>query len=303
VSLSLITQVRPRMGTLLAITAPCAGSAGDDGAVGAAFDIAAQAERVMSRHDPRSPLSRLNRQDRPGGLRSVELAAVVRTARDLARQLEGAFDPTVAPLLDLWQAAARRRRLPCQAALRCALAAVGADGLHITTDHVAFARPGMRLDLGAVGKGLALDQICATLRRAECGPILLNCGESSLAAIGHPGDGWRVVLRHPSGGFLGEFPLRNRACSTSAALGQTMRIRKQVLGHIINPRTGQPLSRTAQVSVLARSAAIAEAVSTALLVLGRGAVDEVSHRMKVDVCWVDGSGVYTTPWFPLRRFV
>lgn len=302
-SLSLITQVRPRMGTLLAITAPCARSVGD-GAVGAAFDIAAQAEGVMSRHDPHSPLSRLNRQDRPGGLRSVEFAAAVRTARDLARQLHGAFDPTVAPLLDVWRTAARRRRLPCQAALRCALAAVGADGLRITTDHVAFTRPGMRLDLGAVGKGLALDQISATLRRAECGPILLNCGESSLAAIGHPpGDGWRVVLRHPSGGFLGEFPLRDRACSTSGALGQTVRIGKQVLGHIVDPRTGQPLSRAAQVTVLARSAAIAEAVSTALLVLGRGAVDEVSHRMKVDVCWVDGSGVYTTPWFPLRRFV
>lgn len=292
------------MGTLLAVTAPCARSRGEDGGVRTAFEIAGRAERVMSRHDPQSLLSRLNRQEQPGGLRSAELAPVVRTACDLARQLHGAFDPTVAPLLDVWRTAARRRRLPSRAELRGALAAVGADGLRITTDHVAFTRPGMRLDLGAVGKGLALDQIAATLRQAESDPMLLNFGESSLIAIGRsPGDRWRVVLRHPSGGFLGEFPLRDRACSTSGALGQTVRIEKQVLGHIVDPRTGKPLSHAAQVTVLARSAAVAEAVSTALLVLGRGAVDEVSHRMKGDVCWVDGSGVYITPGFPLRRFV
>jgi thiamine biosynthesis lipoprotein ApbE len=55
--------------------------------------------------------------------------------------------------------------------------------------------------------------------------------------------------------------------------------------------------------VLARSAVVAEAVSTALLVLGRDAIDAVAHQMEVDVCWADRTGVYTTPWFPLKRFV
>ena len=292
------------MGTFLAVTAPRAGSRGEDRAVCAAFDIAARAERVMSRHDPQSPLSRLNRQDRAAGVRSAELASVVRTARDLAAQLWGAFDPTVAPLLEVWRAAARRGRRPCESDVQRALARVGAAGLLVIGNHIAFAHPGMGMDLGGLGKGLALDQISAMLRQAACASMLVNFGESSLVAIGQPPrDRWRIVLRHPGGGFAGEFPLRDRACSTSATLGQTVRVKGRALSHIVDPRTGRPVSHPAQVTVLAQSAAVAEAVSTALLVLGRGAVDRVSHQMNVDVCWVDEAGIYTTPWFPLTRSV
>lgn len=292
------------MGTFLAVTAPRVGSRGEDRAVRAAFDIAGRAERVMSRHDSQSPLSRLNRQDRAAGVRSAELASVVRTARDLAGQLWGAFDPTVAPLLQVWRAAARRGRLPCESEVQRALARVGAAGLLVIGDHIAFAHPGMGMDLGGLGKGLALDQISAMLRQAECASMFVNFGESSLVAIGQlPRDRWRVVLRHPFGGFAGEFPLRDRACSTSATLGQTVRVKGRALSHIVDPRTGRPVSYTAQVTVLAQSAAVAEAVSTALLVLGRRAIDQVSHQMNVDVCWIDAAGIYTTPWFPLRRFV
>jgi thiamine biosynthesis lipoprotein len=291
------------MGTFLAVSAPSSWARRENGPVRAAFDIAAHAERIMSCHDPESHVSRLNRRDR-AGLHSRELAPVVRTARDLARRLQGAFDPTVTPLLDVWRMAARRRRLPHESELQDALAHVGAAGLLVTGDHIAFAQPGMSLDLGALGKGLALDQISAMLRQAECPPMFINFGESSLVAIGQPPrDHWRVVLRHPCGRFAGEFPLRDHACSTSATLGQTMRVNGCVLSHILDPRTGRPVSHIAQVTVLARSAAVAEAVSTALLVLGRGAIDQVSHQMNVDVCWVDGTGIYTTPWFPLTRFV
>ncbi len=71
--------------------------------------------------------------------------------------------------------------------------------------------------------------------------------------------------------------------------------------HIIDPRTGRPVPALAQVTVLAHSAARAEAISTALLVLGRNSLRQISRTLAVDVCWIDRSGVYTTPGFRLRR--
>jgi len=109
----------------------------------------------------------------------------------------------------------------------------------------------------------------------------------------------RLLLRHPAGGFVGEFSLGSRACSTSATFGQTLRAGSRRVGHVLDPRTGRPVRSAALVTVLARSAAVAEAASTALLVLGRSAVDAMARRLNIDACWVDRSGVYTTPRFPL----
>src|SRR5438034_7802287 len=71
--------------------------------------------------------------------------------------------------------------------------------------------------------------------------------------------------------------------------------------HVLDPRTGRPVRVMAQVTVLARSAAVAEAASTALLVLGRSSVATLAARLNLDACWVDRAGVSTTPRFPLHR--
>lgn len=299
----IVTHVRPRMGTLLALSMPAAGSDEHARHARAAFDVAARGERVMSRYEATSDLSRLNRAAGiPTGVRSAELARILRTARNLSRRLEGAFDPTVGPLLDLWRGAARCGHPPSGGTLERALARVGSGALRVTGDRIALPRRGMAVDLDGFAKGLALDRIASTLRRDGCASAFLNFGESSLMAIGRPPEGrWRVVLRDPLGGFVGEFTLRDRACSTSATFGQRLQVGSRTVGHIVDPRTGQPLTRPAQVTVVAASAATAEAVSTALLVLGRGAVDRIAHRLHVDVCWIDRAGIYTTPWFVLRR--
>ncbi|HEV8441005.1 MAG TPA: FAD:protein FMN transferase [Methylomirabilota bacterium] len=290
------------MGTLLALSLP------DDVLehhlryVTVAFETAARWERVMSRHDRDSELGRLNRTaGSAAGRRAPELAAVLRAARRLSDRLHGAFDPTVGPLLDLWRRAARRGRFPSARAVAAALAGVGAAALEITGDRVALPHRGASVDLDGFGKGLTLDRMAATLRRDRCPSAFLNFGESSLKAVGRaPRGRWSVRLRHPFGGFAGEFTVRD-ACSTSATFGRPLRLGGRIIGDVIDPRNGIPVTREAQVTVVSSSAAIAEAVSTALLVLGRGAVDEIANRMGVDVCWIDRSGIHTTPGFVLRR--
>ena len=80
-----------------------------------------------------------------------------------------------------------------------------------------------------------------------------------------------------------------------------MRLGRTVLGHIVDPRTGKPLRRHAQVTVLAPSATVAEALSTALLVLGPRALHDVARDFGIDACWIDRRGIRTTPGFGIRR--
>ena len=298
----LVTHVRPRMGTLLAVTLPAEHS-GLSPEVSRVFGTATAWERVMSHHAMATPLTRLNRRaGDPRGVVSRALAAAVGLGRDLAARTGGAFDPTVAPLSRLWRDAARRGRLPSAPELERARRLVGWRTIEIHASRVVLRTRGMALDLGALGKGIALDRIARGLRRGGCRSALVNFGESSLVAIGGPHRGrWRIALRHPDGGFAGEFILNDRACSTSATGGQTVRLGRMVLGHIVDPRTGKPLHRRAQVTVLAPSATVAEAVSTALLVLGPRAMERLARDFGIDACWIDRAGIRTTAGFELRR--
>ena len=297
------------MGTWLALSVPApageCGLAADRWArdVHTTFDLAASCERAMSRHDPGSDLARLNRAaGSPAEIASAPLAGALRVASRLSHRLDGAFDPTVGPLLELWRRASVRSAPPDPQDLERVLARVGVGALEIAEDRVRLRRRGMSLDLDGIGKGLALDRIVDALKRDGCASALLNFGESSLLAVGRPRRGhWTVALRDPAGGFVGTFSLRDRACSTSSTLARPIRVGRQIVGDVVDPRTGHLVTRDAQVTVLAHSAATAEAVSTALLVLGPDAVDTIADRLGVDICWIDRSGIRTTPWFILRR--
>jgi thiamine biosynthesis lipoprotein len=291
------TLIRPRMGTWLAVTLP-AEHAGEASRV---FSRVGALERVMSRHDPASTLCRVNAHAGADGDDVAPLARTLAQARALAAATDGAFDPTVGPLLRLWEGAARRHREPAAGEVAEACARVGWHALDVAPRRVRLTRPGMSLALDAFAKGVALDHT-ARLVRARGFPALLNFGESSLLAVGRPrGRRWYVVLRDRRGGFAGTFTLRDRACSTSGVNGRRWSIGGRTIGHVVDPRTGRPLERDAQVTVLARSAAVAEALSTALLVLGPDALDTVTRPYGADACWLDRERLMATAWFPLRR--
>jgi thiamine biosynthesis lipoprotein len=293
------------MGTFLAVTVPSHDPETARRSLAATFETATACEGVMTRHRPDSAVRRLNeRAGDPDGIRSIELAQTLRLARHLAHATDGAFDPTVAPLLDVWHRASRRSSWPAPHELRAARAAVGWQAIAVADDRVSLLRPAMGVDLGGFGKGVALDRIADRLKQERCGAALLNFGESSLLAIGRPPRGrWCVVLRHPRGGFVGEFPLGRRACSTSATFGQSVRIGSRAVSHIVDPRTARPIRGRAQVTVLAPTAAVAEATSTALLVRGRAGFEDFAGRLDVDACWIDDGGIVTTRWFPLDRLM
>jgi thiamine biosynthesis lipoprotein len=132
---------------------------------------------------------------------------------------------------------------------------------------VRFTRPGIELNLGAIGKGYALDRVAGGLRRAGVRRALLSAGQSSLLALN--GD-WAIDVVSPRAdrGPLARVWLRNAALGTSGAGEQFVIVDGTRYGHVIDPRTGWPAAGVLSASVVASSAAEADALSTAFLIGG-----------------------------------
>jgi thiamine biosynthesis lipoprotein len=268
-----ISSGRYAMGTVLELT--LAGA--DEAALARARDAAlGEVERIEARLStwrPESDVSRLNRAAGQGAVAiAPEAADLLARCVDLSRAMHGSFDVTVGPLVSLWQEAAARGELPDPEALAAARARVGPDRLAVrrdAQDASAELASGAAIDLGGVAKGYALDRVREHLDPAV-DAALLSFGQSSAWAIGHPrgADGWRLLARGPDGGFAGVLTLRDRALSVSGSHGQSSEISGRRYGHVIDPRSGQPLTRSRQALVVATDATLAEALSKALLVLG-----------------------------------
>lgn len=183
----------------------------------------------------------------------------------------GAFDVTSTPLSRCWGFLQRNGRLPSAAALAAARDVVGMRHVHLESDGrtVRFAKPGVELNFGAIGKGFALDRMSAGLRQRGTTRALLSAGRSSVLAIGGRGRGFPVDLRPQlATRRVGRLWLRNAAVGTSGAGEQFVEIDGRRYGHVIDPRNGQPSQGVLGASVIARDAATADALSTAFLIGG-----------------------------------
>jgi thiamine biosynthesis lipoprotein len=208
---------------------------------------------------------------------SVEprLFVLLQWAVQLHRDTNGAFDITAGPLSQAWGFKRRSGAIPTPDKLEQALSRVGSRHLRLdaTVCSVAFDRPDMEINLGAIGKGYALDRCGEVLDEAGVGDYLLHAGSSSVLARGShaaTGEGWTIGLRHPLrlARQLGEIHLRDRALSTSGSGTQFFEHEGRRFGHILDPRTGWPAEGVLTATAIAPTAAAADALSTALYVMG-----------------------------------
>jgi thiamine biosynthesis lipoprotein len=256
----------------------------------------ARLEAIYSRHDPASELSALNAalakwpasrlpaegSAEAAGLHGIavgpELAGLLGRALALTRATGGAFDVSVGPLIVFWREAADGGRWPSSDALDQRVKGVGSGhltlveqaGIHLLNAAI----PGMRLDLDALSKGAVLDRLRDSLLHELPGAAaLLSFGQSSLWAIGDPdGRGWRLDVRSrdPERGLLGSVKLRDRALSVSSSVGSVSVVAGRPVSHVIDPRSGRPVEGSVEAIVIAEEALVADAWSTALLVLASG---------------------------------
>jgi len=234
-------------------------------------------ENQLSIYRPDSYIARLNRASgRDPVSVSPDTTEVLLKAIDLSHQTAGAFDVTAGPLVEAWGFSQRNGRKPSQQVIREALSRVGFDKLRVDPLHqtAELLEPGMSVNLGAIGKGYALDRIAACLRDAGIHDFLVHGGQSSVIASGDDGSGdasgWRVAIQHPlSPKRIGGLVLVNEALGTSGSGKQFFHHRGQRLGHVIDPRNGWPAGESLSMTVICASATEADALATGLFVLGK----------------------------------
>jgi thiamine biosynthesis lipoprotein len=262
------------MGTFIEVISP------DRRASGIAFKEARRVENLLSKYDQESDIARLNRQ---GEARvSPETMYVIRKAKGFWLASGGAFDITVGPLVDLWGFTDKQFRLPGRARIKKTLRRVGMQKIIFADANsvVKFEVPGMKIDLGGVAKGYAVDCAAAKLKEAGINNFLINLGGQIYACGDNFGKPWIVALRDPSSGGLREyFTLKDKAVSTSGNYEQFFKIAGHRYGHIIDPETGYPANRgLASVTVVAPDGLTCDALSTAIFVLGNQKIEALKKR-------------------------
>jgi thiamine biosynthesis lipoprotein len=235
----------------------------------AAFQRVAELEDVLSDYRARSEVRRLEERAGEWVPVSPELFRALETALHAARLTDGAFDPTVAPLVALWREARRTKRLPAATQLDSARKLVSYQRVSLDSSRRAVRlAPGTRLDLGGVAKGFILDEAKRELRRNGVGIALLEAGGDIVAGDAPPGRaGWTVDVPGASPAFAARASrLVREALSTSGPDSQFVVIRGKRYSHVVDPRSGYGLTGGCTASVIASDAALADALATAVTV-------------------------------------
>jgi thiamine biosynthesis lipoprotein len=243
----------------------------------AALDEVERLESLLSAYDERSELCRINREAQRGPVAAdPEVYSLLRVASGISAATGGAFDPAAGALVKAWGFFRGSRRVPAESELQAARAASGCDIVVFDRARltVAFRRPGVEFNLGAIGKGYAVDRALHLVRgRFGTTRALMQGGGSSLRALGAPPAeprGWPVDLADPCrpGRALARVWLRDRALGTSGADHQFFVHEGRRYGHVLDPRTGVPARTLLGASALAPTAMEADALSTAFFVMG-----------------------------------
>lgn len=244
-----------------------------------ALDLVDALEAQLTVYRETSEVARLNREAAQSWVQ-VEggLFALLQLAKRLHAETAGAFDVTAGPLIKAWGFFKRAGRVPEPQGLAEARQCVGSELVLLDPEAraVRFLREGVEINLGAIGKGYALDRACQVLQELGLREFLLHGGRSSvLARIGREEaqanqEGWLIGVRHPllPHRRLAEIRLCNQALGTSGSAVQFFRHEGRRYGHILDPRTGWPAEGVYSATVVAPTAAEADALATAFYILG-----------------------------------
>jgi thiamine biosynthesis lipoprotein len=265
---------QPHMGTLFTITLYATNEVFARAATDAAFAKVATLNQMMTDYDPESELMRLCRQPVGQPVRvSAELFEVLAEARRIAELSDGAFDPTIGPVVRLWRRARRTEVLPPPEQIAHARESVGWQkfALDAKSQTITLLGTNMQLDLGGIAKGYAADAALKVLQEHGVRSALVAASGDIAVGDAPPGQrGWRVSIGTPfqREGQERVLTLKNAAVSTSGDSEQFVVIGGKHYSHIVDPRTGIGLTNRCQVSVIAPHATQTDALATAVSISG-----------------------------------
>lgn len=248
-------------------------------------------EQQLSIYQAGSDVSRINALAGEPVRVCQDVVDVLLKAAELAEKTSGAFDVTAGPLIEAWGFTRRRGRKPSAEEIERARSFVDWRNVQVDASQrtVRLAKPGMQVNLGAIGKGFAIDHVCDQLTQLGVEHFLVHGGNSTLAARGNSdGDasagsskGWVVGVQHPSRPEhrLGTILLQDASMSTSGPGKQFFHFRGKRFGHVIDPRSGWPAGDLESLTVLAPTAAESDALATGWFVEGQEIAMQAADAM------------------------
>lgn len=267
------------------------------------FEEVDRLDAQMSNYRPESEVSVINREAaRQAIIVEPRLFQLLADSVRFAQEANGAFDPTVGPLMKHWGFFRGHGRLPSQAEIAQVLKRIGYGHLKLdpSAHTLRFNENGVELDLGGIAKGYAVDQAVEILRSNAVTAALISSGTSSLYALGAPpGErGWKIMVRDPYDAkkVADVVHLRNFSLSTSGSYEKFFTIGGKTYCHIMNPRTGWPVENMLSTTVMAPSTTQSDALSTSFFVLG------VEGSRKYLVSHPNLEGFFYQPMEGLRGF-
>jgi len=280
------------MGTLIAVVAygPDANKA--CAAISDALDEAARLDAMLSNYKPDSEWSKVNRlaAEKPVSV-SAELFRLLTACETYSRESAGAFDISVGPLMEAWGFYKHSGRLPGRAEVLRALNSVGYRNIILDpqTRTVRFARRGVELDPGGIGKGYTVDRMVDVLRKDGIPAALVSAGGSSIYALGAPPGkkGWCIDLEKPpnSSGPAQSVTLRDESLSTSGNYEKFFYAAGKRWSHIMDPRTGYPSRGVISVSVVSPKTIDSEAWAKPYYILGpKWTAEHKKSEFRVFMC-------------------
>jgi len=264
------------MGSIFEITAYSADVAECQKAVDEAFEQMRLVDRLMSTYKPDSEISQLNRLAGVGSLKvSSQVMEIIRESKRYSELTGGAFDVTVGPLLELWGFKHKDWRFPEASEIQRILPLVNYKNILLDeeTQTVKLKLDGMKIGLGAIGKGYAVDKAIDVLKKHGIKRALVNAS-GSIYALGTKADKtkWTVGIRHPRGSreqIFATLQVENQGVATSGDYENFFVKDGKRYSHLLDPRTGKPVDNgMLSVTIVAQTATEADALSTSVFVLG-----------------------------------
>jgi thiamine biosynthesis lipoprotein len=286
------------MGTVFEIVAYDSSPGHAAAAIDQAFKEIVRLDELLSNYNPDSELSRLNRTAhfQPQAV-SADLYRITEESVEYSRISGGKFDITVAPLVDLWKEALRSGTAPSIEQQLEARQCIGYEKIKLLyPSQIQFRSSCLRIDVGGIGKGYAIDRAADILRSRGISRALLDAGGSTIYAMGAPRGqpGWLVRLRDPSQRVDPRVMLSENSLSTSEQTPPSL-LQNNSAGHIIDPATGLPVDSPYAVSVIATTATASDALSTTLLLVGPSAGKKIVEKIPGSAAlWVAPTGETAT---------
>ncbi|MDO9572436.1 MAG: FAD:protein FMN transferase [Candidatus Omnitrophota bacterium] len=262
------------MGTFWEVTSPV------KEASGIVFTEVARLEQLLSKYNPTSEISILNRT---GKLKvSSDTFYIIKKSKEFYQLTDGAFDITIAPLVELWGFSNLKTKVPTTEEINSTLKIIGSDKiiLHKNDSVVEFKLPKMKIDLGGIAKGFALDCAIKKLKENKINSCLINAGGQVYALGNKFSSTWKIAIKNPrKPSVLETLELNNQSVSTSGDYEQFFLKDGKRYCHIINSKTGYPVnSGVTSVTIIDDSGLNADALSTAVFTLGEDGVEMLKKK-------------------------